>query len=140
MSNWTNYNWEEIFGSSVRIEKFHPYLLGTKTFIFTDHSALRYLMHKKYAKAWLIRWILLLQEFYLKIRDMKSAKNVIADHLSRISNAPSNELPINNDFFIEQLLDAFKEPWFTDIVNYLVTNQTPSYWTKQDVYQFLSQV
>ena len=33
------------------LEKFCPYLLGTKTTIFTDHSALRYLMLKKDAKA-----------------------------------------------------------------------------------------
>ena len=29
------------------LEKFRPYLLGTKTTIFTDHSALRYLCLKK---------------------------------------------------------------------------------------------
>jgi len=31
--------------------KFCPYLLGSKIIIFTDHSALRYLMMKKDAKA-----------------------------------------------------------------------------------------
>jgi len=51
------------------LEKFWPYLLGSKTVIFTDHSALRYLMTKKEVKARLIRWILLLQEFDLEIRD-----------------------------------------------------------------------
>jgi len=59
------------------LRKFHPYLLGTKTIIFTDHSVLRYLMLKKNAKARLIRWILLLQEFDLKIQDKKGVKNVI---------------------------------------------------------------
>ena len=49
------------------LEKFRPYLLGSKTVIFTDHSALKYLMTKKEAKARLIRWILLLQEFDQKI-------------------------------------------------------------------------
>ena len=33
------------------MEKFRPYLLGSKTIIFTDHYALRYLMLKKDAKA-----------------------------------------------------------------------------------------
>ena len=32
------------------LEKFRPYLLGSKTTIFTDHSVLRYLMMKKDAK------------------------------------------------------------------------------------------
>jgi len=49
------------------LEKFCPYLLGSKTTIFTDHSVLRYLMAKKDAKARLICWILLLQEFDLEI-------------------------------------------------------------------------
>ena len=49
------------------LEKFRPYLLGTKITIFTNHSALQYLIHKKDAKARLIRWILLLQEFDLEI-------------------------------------------------------------------------
>ena len=49
------------------LEKFCPYLLGSKTTVFTDHSVLRYLIIKKDAKARLIHWILLLQEFDLKI-------------------------------------------------------------------------
>ena len=80
------------------LEKFCLYLLGSKTTIFTDYSAFRYLILKKDAKAWLIRWIPLLQEFYLKIRDMKGVENVVADHLSCILNSPCNELPINDDF------------------------------------------
>ena len=74
-------------------------------------------MLKKDAKARLIRWILL-QEFDLKIQDKKGIENVVVDHLSRIPNAPHNELPINDDFPDEQLLVAFREPWFADIVNY----------------------
>jgi len=105
------------------LEKFCPYLLGSKTTIFTDHSALRYLMMKKDAKARLIHWILLLQEFDLEIRDKKGVENVVADHLSRIPNSPCNEFPINDDFPDEKLLAVFREPWFADIVNYLVTTK-----------------
>ena len=53
------------------LEKLRPYLLGSKTVIFTDHSALKYLMTKKEAKARLIRWILLLHGFDLKIWDKR---------------------------------------------------------------------
>ena len=81
-------------------------------------------MAKKDAKTWLIRWILLLQEFDLEIRDKKGIENIVADHLSRIPNSPCNELPINGNFPDEQLLANVREPWFADIVNYLVTNQT----------------
>jgi len=40
-------------------------------------------MAKKDAKARLIRWILLLQEFDLEKRDKKGMENVVADYLSR---------------------------------------------------------
>ena len=66
-----NYNTteKEFLAVVFALVKFHPYLLGSKTTIFTDHSALRYLMMKKDTKAQLICWILLLQEFDLEIRD-----------------------------------------------------------------------
>ena len=60
-------------------------------------------MHKKDVKARLIRWILL-QEFDLEVQDKKGVENVVVDHLSRIPNAPSNELTINEDFPYEQLI------------------------------------
>ena len=53
------------------LDKFHAYLVGSSIVVFTDHSALKYLLTKLDAKARLIRWILLLQEFNLQIKDKK---------------------------------------------------------------------
>ena len=103
------------------LEKFRQYLLGSRTVIFTDHSALKYLMQKKDAKARLIRWILLLQEFDLEIKDKKGVENVVTDHLSRIPNAPKERIPINDDFPDEHIFEICGEPWYADIVNYLAT-------------------
>lgn len=64
------------------MEKFRSYLVGSKVIVHTDHAALKYLMSKKDAKPRLIRWILLLQEFNLEIKEKKGAENVVADHLS----------------------------------------------------------
>ena len=90
------------------LEKFRQYLLGSRTTIFTDHFALRYLMQKKDAKARLIRWILLLQEFDLEIKDKKGVENVVVDHLSRIPNAPIETIPINENFPDEHIFTMCK--------------------------------
>jgi hypothetical protein len=66
------------------IKKFRSYLVGAKVIVYTDHTALKYLLTKKNAKPRLIWWILLLQEFDLKIRDNKVVENSVANHLSHL--------------------------------------------------------
>nr|GEY94735.1 DNA-directed DNA polymerase [Tanacetum cinerariifolium] len=59
---------------------------GIETIVYTDHSALKYLLAKQDAKPRLLRWILLLQDFDVVIRDRKGAENLAVDHLSRLEN------------------------------------------------------
>ncbi|CAH9074409.1 unnamed protein product [Cuscuta epithymum] len=68
-------------------------------------------MNKKDAKPRLIRWVLLLQEFDLEIRDKKGSENLVADHLSRLEGTPNpKEEEIKDDFPYEQIM-AIKEVW-----------------------------
>ncbi|GKD01426.1 reverse transcriptase domain-containing protein [Tanacetum coccineum] len=74
---------KELLAVIYAFEKFRPYLILSKTIVYMDHSALKYLLAKQDAKPRLIMWILLLQEFDVIIRDKKGAENLAADHLSR---------------------------------------------------------
>ncbi|GJW75211.1 putative nucleotidyltransferase, ribonuclease H [Tanacetum coccineum] len=65
----------ELLAVVFAFNKFRQYLVLSKMIVFIDHSALRYLFSKQDAKSKLIRWILLLQEFDIEIRDKKGAKN-----------------------------------------------------------------
>ena len=74
-------------------------MIGNKVIVHTDHSAIKYLMTKKDAKPRLIRWVLLLQEFDLEIKDKKGTENLVTDHLSRLEGA-RDEVHVNDDFQI----------------------------------------
>ena len=56
---------KELLAVVFSLDKFRAYLIGSDIIIFTDHSALKYLLTKQNAKARLIIWVLLLQEFNL---------------------------------------------------------------------------
>ena len=104
------------------LDKFRSYLIGSDIVIFTDHSALKYLLTKQNSKARLIRWVLLLQEFNIQIRDKKGVENVVADHLSRLTIAHNtHNPPIVDEFLEESLLTVSIAPWYAHIANFLVT-------------------
>ena len=109
-------------------EKLWPYLLGSHVVIHTNHAAIKYLMENKDAKPRLIRWVLLLQEFDLEIKDKKGSDNVIEDNLSRFERTAGTEKreEITEIFPDEQLLMlSVQTPWYVDIVNYLASRIMP---------------
>ena len=120
---------KELLAVVFALDKFRVYLVGSFIVVFTDHSALKYLLTKQDAKSRLIRWILLLQEFNLQIKDKKGVENVVADHLSRLAiTHNSHVLPINDDFSEESLMLLEDAPWYAHIANYLVTGEVQSEW------------
>nr|GEY04393.1 hypothetical protein [Tanacetum cinerariifolium] len=95
--------------------------------MYTDHSALKYLLNKQDAKPRLIRWVLLLQEFDIIIRDKKGTENLVANHLSRLENPHKDVLEnkdINENFPLETLgkISSENTSWFADFANYCVGN------------------
>nr|GEY69956.1 reverse transcriptase domain-containing protein [Tanacetum cinerariifolium] len=84
----------------------------------------------KDSKARLLRWVLLPQEFTFKVIDIKGAKNLAADHLSRLENPHQSVLDpkeINESFPLETLNlvsthGNSSTPWFADFANYHVRN------------------
>ena len=102
--------------------KFRLYILGSHVITHTDHVAIRYLIAKKDAKPELIKWVLLLQEFDLEIKDKKGSDNVIADHLSRLEKTIEEEKgsELEENFLDEHLfLLSVQTPWYAYVVNYL---------------------
>ena len=132
---------KELLAVVFALDKFRSYIWGSKVIVFSDHSALKHLLKKKDAKPRLIRWILLLQEFNLEIRDKKGCENVVADHLSRIPPPPFDPTElIHENFPDESLFNVSNLPWYAHIVNYLATQKLPEHWTKQKKDYFFSQL
>ncbi|GJR42794.1 reverse transcriptase domain-containing protein [Tanacetum coccineum] len=118
---------KELLAVVFAFDKFRSYLVLLKTVVFTDHAVIKYLLSKQNAKPRLIRWILLLQEFDIEIKNKKGAENFAADQLSRLEKPNLKELKdeeINYEFPDEFLMsiktDEEESPWFADFANYLV--------------------
>nr|GEU80993.1 reverse transcriptase domain-containing protein [Tanacetum cinerariifolium] len=97
---------KEMLAVVYTFEKFRSYLILNKSIVYTDRPAFKYLFGKRYSKARLLWWILLLQEFKFKVIDTKGAENLAADHLFRLKNPHQSVLDkkeINETFSLKTL-------------------------------------
>nr|GEV32831.1 reverse transcriptase domain-containing protein [Tanacetum cinerariifolium] len=118
---------KEMLAVVYAFEKFRPYLVLSKSIVYMNHSALKYLLNKQDAKPRLLRWVLLLQEFDIIILDKKGFENLAADHLSRLEIPHQDVLEnkdISENFPLETLgsLTNNCTSWFADIVNFHAWN------------------
>ncbi|GKA59333.1 reverse transcriptase domain-containing protein [Tanacetum coccineum] len=136
---------KEMLSVVYSFEKFRPYLVLSKSIVYTDHSALKYLMNKQDAKPRFLRWVLLLQEFDITIRDKKGSENLAADHLSRLENPHKDVLEnkdINENFPLETLgvISSGSTPWFADFANFHAGNFIIKGMTTQQKKKFFKDV
>ena len=131
---------KELLAIVFGLEKLRSYLLGSKVIVYTNHSALKFLFKKNEAKSRLVRWILLLQEFDIEIKDKKGNENVVADHLSRLIIDDHSPSPIRDTFPDEHILavQVRSLPWYTHIVNYLATGKIPIDWDYNERKRFFN--
>ncbi|GJR43567.1 reverse transcriptase domain-containing protein [Tanacetum coccineum] len=120
-SNYTTTE-KEMLAVVYAFKKFRSYLIMNKSVVYTDHSALKYLFNKKDAKARLLRWVLLLQEFDFKVIDTKGAENYAADHLSRLEN------PYENVFDPKEITETFP----LETLSVLTSKDQSTPWTCAD--------
>lgn len=100
------------------IEKFRPYVEGSRFTVITDCHSLTWLNNLKDPTGKLARWMLKLQQYSFDLIHRKGKLNVVPDALSRIPReAPDPELvmlditPENFDaFYIRQKHRILKEP------------------------------
>nr|GEV90027.1 reverse transcriptase domain-containing protein [Tanacetum cinerariifolium] len=89
----------------IRMNRFEKSLNDMKASFVTPTAPIK-AVEEKDAKARLLRWILLIQEFDFKVIDTKGAENYAADHLSRLENPYENVFDpkeINETFPLETL-------------------------------------
>jgi hypothetical protein len=93
--------------------------------MFTDHSALKYLVNRPVLGGRICRWLLLFQELDFEVIVKSRKLNAGLDHLSRVKNG---EEPMNLEekfpdaqLFLVQIADEY----FADIIQYLSTGTAP---------------
>jgi hypothetical protein len=109
------------------INKFRHYITGYPIILYTDHSAIRYLANKPITNGRVTRWLLLLQEFDITIKDRPGRENLIANFLSHIPKI-DNSLTDEDRFPDEHLfVVTTKPPWYADVENYLAARRLPAH-------------
>ena len=119
---------KELLSVVYACDKFRQYILGFKVIVHTDHAAIKHLFSKQESKPRLIRWILLLQEFDLEIKDRRGKDNGVADHLSRLEGGTSSLEPIQEEFPDEKLLTVTTPDillWYVSIAKYVAAGKLP---------------
>lgn len=122
----------EVLAIIYAINKFRHYITDYQVFVYNDHSAIQYLANKLITYGQVTRWLFLLQEFYITIKDRSGKENPVADFLSQIPKV-NDPLAVDDQFLDEHLFSvAVKMPWHEDVANYLVVGKLLKHLTTKE--------
>jgi hypothetical protein len=114
------------------INKFCHYITGYPVILYIDHSAIRYLANKPITNGWVTRWLLLLQEFDITIKDRPWRENLVTDFLSHIPKT-DDSLTFEDQFPDEHVfVFTTKPPWYADVENYLVVGRLQAHLSSRE--------
>eukprot|EP00253_Pinus_taeda_P025855 PITA_25855 len=114
------------------INKFRHYITRYLVILYTDYSAIKYLVNKPVTNGRITRWLILLQEFDITIKDRPGKENPVADFLSRMTK-PVDAAAVEDQFPDEHLfVVAVQTPWYADVANYLVVGKLPKHLTPNE--------
>ena len=119
------------------VNKFRHYITGYPVILYTEHYAIKYLANKPITNGRITRWLILLQEFDITIKDRPGKENPVADFLSRMPKLIDAAV-VEDQFLDEHLfVVAVKVPWYADVANYLVVGKLPKHLTPNEQKQIV---
>eukprot|EP00253_Pinus_taeda_P029953 PITA_29953 len=114
------------------INKFRHYITGYPVILYTDHSIIKYLANKPVRNCRITRWLILLQEFDITIKDRPGKENPVVDFLSRMPK-PVDAAAVEDQFPDEHLfVVAVQTPLYVDVANYLAVGKLPKHLTPNE--------
>ena len=79
------------------LEQFRHLILSYTVHVYTDHEPLVGILNKDTKDAAIRRWVLLIQEYQIKLHYVRGKDNVVADVLSRLTNVKETAEGIPDD-------------------------------------------
>lgn len=100
--------------------------------LYSHHSIIKYLANKPVTNGRVTRWLILLQEFDITIKDRPGKENPVADFLLRMPKT-DDSATVEDQFPDEQLfIVTVKTPWYVDVANFLAVGKLPKHLTPNE--------
>lgn len=114
------------------VNKFRHYITRYLVVLYTDHYDIKYLANKPVTNGRVTRWLILLQEFDITIKDRPGKENHVADFISRMPK-PMDAAEVEDQFPDEHLFFVtVRTPWYADVANYLGVRKLPKHLTPNE--------